>query len=1148
MYLAVLTLFPKKFNISKFKTQIEREIHKQTGLSADIENLSVKTSLSPYINLNAHHVVLLYPDKKELLKVSDLNLKVRVIPIVFKKIQIENISVNRPVLSFSVDNNGNTTLDKYLSMKFNAVSSFAGFKITSGIPNIELNRYKIKIYDKRFSKPFVAEGDKFRAEPLKNDRIKLSAKGILKYNETPHINFNSEAETFLPSQNKKIFESNPFYYIKKFELKGDVISKFSVTKSADKTKITGDTDITKLSYVLDNKKSENNYLKLKINDNKIFVDADLKSGIKDRIQISGTVQNTSNPYVNLKCFAKDLDLKNFSDMINAVFSAFNIQNKFSEYTLSGKANFDFKIKGNKSSIRSEGIAEIINAAVSGKDIPYSVNGINSKISFADDNIKIADSQILINSTPLIFSGQIDRKTNMDILVKGENLSAEKLSALFLPSEITKDNSFIGYLDFNTQLKGNFKKPKTAILLKLKDFIYKNKGKTLISFANGNINLTGSVNEPEGVIEFTKANILPAEFSNKLKSDKLTLNLANNTVTIPENILLTDGAPLKVSGKISDIKNSPVYDINFDGRIKSSEIYSLLKQNFKGNLMLAPKGAISAKGNISGKGSDTSLKAEIYADKDNYLSGIVIKELLNQPSVTYLDASLNKNDITVKNLSLNKANAEKIITLNGKINDFKKPVLKDFKVLIPKSMTFALSSLKNSEITVTSDMLINGDAQKPEIQGNLDVKNIVVPEYKLRSLENNIVFEKNNIKLNIPKLEIGKSQFDVSANLNPDFENKVSVKDVLFRADTFDLDEINATFAEMSTETVYPGVRIPLMIPEGKAIIKIFKTGGVQAENINCDFTLRDNVLTMKNIKGTAYNGSVTGKSEYNFLTTVTTSEISGSNADLNKLLNALTGKNDKTTGLIDYKLKMKTIGTQQFQQIRTAKGYLEFTAKNGVLGPLGQFEHFLYAQNLISQSLLKTTVLNVSKAVKPQNTGVFTTAKGKIEIVNGNAYLKPVTVEGPKMSLYITGKNNVLSDMLDVQIYGRISQDVEKVLGELTNPVPKTILSKSSETSLGNLFYDEYNTTVSKAITDAIPQLNPNMNIPTRPFMVVILGSPDNVKAVKSFKWIVSEALAPTPNTREIQNQTNQNTEKQEITEPKVSQPSFLDNLPDNFE
>ena len=466
---------------------------------------------------------------------------------------------------------------------------------------------------------------------------------------------------------------------------------------------------------------------------------------------------------------------------------------------------------------------------------------------------------------------------------------------------------------------------------------------------------------------------------------------------------------------------------------------------------------------------------------------------------------------------------------------------------------------------------------------MDVQNINIPEYKLKSKTNEISFSKDNIRVFIPKLEIGKSKFCVNADMNPALTGKIKVKNFNFESDYLDLDELNQSFEDTQSNPIYPGFSVPINLPKGTALIKVFKTGAIQAENITCDVSLTDNVLKMTNIKGHAYNGSVSGKSEYNILHTTTMTDVVGTGANVQPLLSAFTGKKDKMTGSVDYKLKLNTVGTKQIQQMRSAKGYVEFTAKRGTMGPLGQFEHFLYAQNLISQSLMKMTTLSVIKAVRPQNTGNYTVAKGKIEISRGNLNLKVLTVEGQNMSLYMTGKINILNDLADLKIYGRISQQVENVLGDLTNPIPKTIMSTSSETSIGNLFYDEYNTKLPKALTDAIPNLNPATGLSSRMFTVTIQGSPDSIKAVKSFKWVIGTTSAPTPNARKTtptqptaqqvqqpqpaqtqptqtqptqtqptQSQPQQNlpTQLQERNEQDIyndNVPDFMKNLPDNF-
>ncbi|MGN0015373.1 MAG: hypothetical protein ACI37T_08155, partial [Candidatus Gastranaerophilaceae bacterium] len=513
------------------------------------------------------------------------------------------------------------------------------------------------------------------------------------------------------------------------------------------------------------------------------------------------------------------------------------------------------------------------------------------------------------------------------------------------------------------------------------------------------------------------------------------------------------------------------------------------------------------------------------------------------------------------------NLNKILTLSGKIKDLQNPILENIKFNVPKSMTFSIAQIQNSEVTIKTDLLINGNIKKPNIKGNLDITNISIPEYNLQSKTNEFIFEDKNIKITIPKLEIGKSQFNISANIMPSSQEEYTIKNLILQSEYIDLDEINESFSKMHSSPVYPGISLPINVPSGKAAIKVFRTGDLQAENINCDISIANNVLKMTNITGTAYRGTITGKSEYNFLHTSTLSEINGKKADFRLLIQALTGKEDETTGLVDYKVKINSIGTKRIQQQKTAKGYVEFTATKGTMGPLCQFEHFLYAQNLISQSIMKLTTMMVIKAVRPQNTGLYTTATGNIEINRGNAYLKPITVEGPNMSLYMTGKINILNDIADLKIYGRISQQIEKVLGDLSNPIPKTIMSSSSETSIGNLFYEEYNTTVSKAITDAIPMLNPQTGLSSRLFTVDIQGAPDSVKAVKSFKWIVGTTKAPVINkvqqvapqeeSKEIKTNTtsqqkseiiqNQQEPESKPQKEQTNLPDFMESLPDNF-
>jgi len=1151
LYLSVLLVFPKYFNSDNFCRQISDEFYKTTGLELNIEKLKLKPSFSPFVNINAHHIVIRENKKNEFLKVREAELKLKVLPLLTKTVAIEKITLERPVLSINVAQDGSSNIDKYIFRNYEKSAKTGIFTFSETIPKIEINRYKIKLFDKRYQNPFVIEGSNITTEKttFKNN-INYATKGVLSYNNEPVINYNLETEfpMKLSTGQKKLFNTNPLGYLKKYGIKSNVNAKLKLANEDKKFKINGYANIEALKFVIDGNILSDNYIRLLFNDNKIGISADIKNKNTGVIKVSGESTSGINPRLKLAVKSKDSDIKTLKEIAEAILNSFNIKNDLPLYIVSGKTDLDFMLESNYKTLKSSGIAKIINANIKHKNYPYEITNINSVFNFGQNQVKIEPSKLLINSTPVTISGSVDRKTNIDITAEGKNLDVEKLIDIFLPKDLTKGKKVRGFTDFTAKINGNLKTPKAEILSDLRNFTVYDNNRVAVKFPSGNIKVSGTKENPSIIINLNDANILPEIFANELTAENLKISASSSDIIIAETKFNKKEKPLLISGKIENIQKQPKYKFDINGNIRSESLYKILKeQKITNNIQAAPKGYLKINGQITGKNNDGSFKGTIFADKDNYLSAAVIKELLHRQSAINADIQYGKDFITINNLSLqNKDNNESIINIRGKIKNLQKPTAEQILINIPKSMTFAYSQA--SEITVKSNLEINGSLEKPAINGKLEIKNLSVPEYKVSSSVNEIIFSRDNIKINLPKVSIGNSKFAIKADMLPEINlEKPNIKVFSLDAEYIDLEELNETLEPAMKDNIYPGIALPFGNTKGTAKVKVFKTAGMTAENITCNIQTENNNVKITNIKGTAYKGTVSGKAEYNTLLTKTYCDLSGKNADIRSLMTAVTGVDDNKTGQVDYKLKINTIGTNKTQQQRTAKGYAEFTARNGVMGPLCQFEHFLYAQNLISQSILKMTVNAVSKVIKPKNTGVYTTANGIMEIKSGTADFKDLTIEGPNMSLYIQGKMNIPSNHVDLKIYGRISEEIEKFLGELKNPMPKTILSNSSETSLGNIFYDEYNTTVSREIMGKIPPLNPDTGLSARPFAVIIQGTPENIKAVKSFKWITgtSDSAEEKPAYNPHSEYSPQYYSEQKQNENKTSVPEFINNLPD---
>ena len=269
------------------------------------------------------------------------------------------------------------------------------------------------------------------------------------------------------------------------------------------------------------------------------------------------------------------------------------------------------------------------------------------------------------------------------------------------------------------------------------------------------------------------------------------------------------------------------------------------------------------------------------------------------------------------------------------------------------------------------------------------------------------------------------------------------------------------------------------------------------------------------------------------------------------------------SGILDFDASVNMIGTEQSQQLNTLKGNADVLIRNGRLGQLGRFEHFLYAQNLLSQKLIYASLNSAKQAISPQDTGLISYLKGKIKFSAGYAHINPVLTSGPQMSMFVKGKINLINQHVDLKILGKISPNVSSSLGLLGSMTIKDFLDEHTKygSVVANLF-NSYNIELPEVDISKIPPLTPNYKTQTKNFQVIISGNPDSVSAVRSFTWVnpqgtkekiltekvkkaINESL---PNKTPQDNSSNLPKPQPQIqTTPAPATPDFLDRIPDDF-
>ena len=83
LYYGALLSLPKVVDLNKYKESISQSIEKETGFKVACEDISFKKSLTPYLKIHMYHTLILYPNDEVFLKLKEVDLKVKMLPLLF---------------------------------------------------------------------------------------------------------------------------------------------------------------------------------------------------------------------------------------------------------------------------------------------------------------------------------------------------------------------------------------------------------------------------------------------------------------------------------------------------------------------------------------------------------------------------------------------------------------------------------------------------------------------------------------------------------------------------------------------------------------------------------------------------------------------------------------------------------------------------------------------------------------------------------------------------------------------------------------------------------------------------------------------------------------------------------------------------------
>lgn len=1141
LYSAFLFVVPNFVDINKYEPQIRKAVQDNTGFLINTEDIKLSTGWNLSAGLKTGRIDFLYPNNEKFFQANNFEIKLSLIPLLMKNIIIDSISADNLILKMKVEKDGTFYIEKFLPKTDNNKSENTeistdlpfGLKISDIMPIICAKKYSISLIDSQTNKTYTISGHDFKVSDfVLNDKIRIQTNGQISLEKekqiTYDINLLSKVMPKFENNNQQVQNNNEsfdiLYYLKTLKtihLLADVKADLKLTGDIDNIKTDGNLDITGLSLKVKNKQLPKSYIKTTFSGNKVSINSNLNTSDTENININGFLKYGKNQYIDLTTKSDKISLSNMFDIISSFLPVFGMD-EFKGITANGDLKANFTIRSDFKKIDSSGYLKIKNANIFYNAFNIAVKEINSDIDFSRNQIDIKNSSAKVNGAPITLAGAINTNAYANLSLKADKLPIKGLFATFGMVNVLKDNNInSGIISLDAKLKGNLTKTKPQINVLLENVnIYNKPLKTSIILNNGKSDITfTNDNKINGNILITALKINSADFgAYSLPSTKLTFD--DKDFNIQPSDIYFNNSKIDFKGKIKNYadKNNSV-NIQVYGLLVAKDLKTLIPKEYKNDILTAGKLPFILR--INGNLDSQSITGQILSNQTNYFSYGTVNSLYNKTTLTNLVMTLANNNLKITDLSLNSLNMNKglsedfnanlngsirIATISGAINNLQNKYqnLNNIKVSMPSTLSISIPTLKSSDIKLNGYLNINGNTLNPIITGQLVLPVVTLPTLKTTVKNLNIALNKNTINVNCPNLTISDSIISLTTIIDNNFNKGIKIKSMDFISKNLNLDTMLEALSNLPQNSVGQGTDLGVTLSNGKGKLDRFSLGGLSAYNINSNFNIVDNVLKLSNINGYAYNGKIAGNAEYNIIFGNLKINLQGRGlsaepalADFTKVSNLLSGSLDFDTNNI------RLIAGTETQMMQSLKGDVTFIVSNGQMGTLGKLENLLYAQNILGNNLLKNSLGSISKAVSIKKTGDFRYLKGKMSFLNGWANINSFQTSGPAMSLYVTGKYNLLNNTINASVLGRLSNDVVEVLGPIGEFSFNKLLSYIPK--IGQVSSAMINEMTIKPIGEnlsMLPDLTPKQTGETKAFKVILNGGIESTNSIKSFKWI----------------------------------------------
>ncbi|MCI1273548.1 MAG: AsmA family protein [Clostridiaceae bacterium] len=1112
--------------VNKYIPDIQDQIKTSTGMTAKLTGVKLVATPKLTVGVKADNVELTSPDAKKVLAADNFSVKLSLFPILVKKIELDSISADNVSTDLGIKNDGTFAIEQYFPKNTSSQGLKPlpyGIKLSNHLPNINISNYNLRLTDLAKNKEYSMSGENIDVSDFILDKkIKIDTVGKITLENNTQFNYDikllnkimpdiqlndiifaSKSIEATPKKNNINIGKTILYVLEGVHNNGitsNIMADVKTYGSLDDFNMDGKLDVENLTLNVYGKPLPKGFVKMKFNKNKVKMDSTVYTSSTDSTSIVGKFITGKHPKVDMSVKSK-ANLKDIVETFDSMFKAFNCK-QLDTLKATGKIDADFNLKSNLKEVESSGYLRLQNGTINYGLYKVAINNIMADIDLSNNMINIKNTGLTILSQPLKIYGTVKQNADCDVHIIADKLQLRGLLLALGQISILKDNDISsGILSMNTVLKGKLNKLSPKVNLLISNVSLKNKSsKTYVNAGSALVDISTDKKAYTGKVKVTNVTAKNSNLSVRIPDS--AISFGTKDILIDKAYILVNNSRINITGKIADYTTKKMkFSIKAIGNVLSSDIKSMMPKI--SGLSIRAAGSMPLSATITGDKDTQNVVLRLTATPGNYLSVADINTLKGKKSIINSNMEISGNSVTLSDTGLfANSLSNPVIRVTGSIDNLSgNQKLNSLKIVTPSQISMSIPGYSGSKANFAANITANGSVSSPSLRGAISLPYVSIPTMKLLLKNTSVDMSNAMTSVDCPSLKIANSSMSGKAKINNNFNNGIIIDSMSFNSGYIDADALTKALSSMpsSSSSSKP---ISITIYNGNGNISKIKSGGLVADNVSSNFSLKNNNLYMNNLSAEAYDGKVTGKVSYNILNSKANVALTGSGMNAVKAIAGFFGVKNALSGKLGFNTNLTLKATTQDVMMKTAKGDVSFNIDDGTFMNIGTLQSFLDAQNILQNAIMKAAVSSISYLPAVKNTANFKNLSGNMTLSNGWARINSIKSQGNTLCYYVAGKYNLTSGYTGVTVLGRLSADVVSLMGpvgslsltKLTSYIPKfgTMTGKLINAMTSNPATEK---------TSALPALASG-STNYKDFKVIVNGKIGTTSSIKSFKWL----------------------------------------------